>query len=129
MDDFFTKKNCDRCGKPLTKGRIMSMLNTDCICLECKAKEQAHPRYEEAKRAELEELKKGNYNYAGLFEQGRITDKLYEQILAIRDLGICNMFDIAQVQREAFNRDFHELVILIEENKEAYLQFVLHGQR
>jgi len=27
MDTFFTQKNCDRCGKPLTCGRTMSMLS------------------------------------------------------------------------------------------------------
>ena len=27
MDTFFTQKNCDRCGKPLTGGRTMSMLS------------------------------------------------------------------------------------------------------
>jgi formylmethanofuran dehydrogenase subunit E len=35
MDTFFTQTNCDRCGKPLTGGRTMSMFNTDTICLEC----------------------------------------------------------------------------------------------
>ena len=33
MDKFFSQQNCDRCGKPLTGGRTMSMYNTDCICM------------------------------------------------------------------------------------------------
>ena len=35
-DEFFTKKVCDRCGKPLTV-RTMSYFNTDAICPECAA--------------------------------------------------------------------------------------------
>ena len=35
MDKFFSQKCCDRCGKSLKYGRIMSMLNEDCICMEC----------------------------------------------------------------------------------------------
>ena len=42
MDDFLSKRTCDRCGKPLT-ARIMSMFNTDVLCLECKEKERMHP--------------------------------------------------------------------------------------
>ena len=66
MDKFFSQKYCDRCGTSLAKGRIMSMLNTDCICPECKKQEKQDPLYEEAAKAELEEVKKGNYNYKGL---------------------------------------------------------------
>lgn len=36
MDKFFIQESCDRCGGSLTGGRIMSMFNTDCICLDCK---------------------------------------------------------------------------------------------
>ena len=39
MDWFFTQNTCDRCGGSLSGGRIMSMLNTDCLCLACKEKE------------------------------------------------------------------------------------------
>jgi len=66
MDKFFTKKCCDRCGGSLKGGRIMSMLNTDCICMKCKDKEKADKDYEEAVRAEKEELLKGNYNFKGI---------------------------------------------------------------
>lgn len=34
MDKFFTQKTCDRCGGSLENGRIMSMFNTECICME-----------------------------------------------------------------------------------------------
>ena len=36
MDNFFTQKNCDRCGKSLKDGRIQSMFNSECICMDCK---------------------------------------------------------------------------------------------
>ena len=41
-----------------------------------------------------------------------MTETIREQILAIRDTGLTNMFDIPMVQRLAFDRDFHELVCL-----------------
>ena len=34
-----------------------------------------------------------------------MTEKVKEQILAIRDTGLTNMFDIPMVQRLAFERD------------------------
>lgn len=57
MDDFFTKKNCDRCGKPLIV-RIMSMMNDDCLCPECKEAEKKLPNYEEAAEKTREEERK-----------------------------------------------------------------------
>lgn len=67
MDDFFKKTNCDRCKKDLRSGlRTMSMYNTDCICENCKAEERKRPDYKEASQKELEEVKKGNYNYKGI---------------------------------------------------------------
>lgn len=65
-DKFFTQKYCDRCGGSLEKGRIMSMYNEDCICLECKEKEQKRSDYKQAQDAELAEVKKGNYNFKGI---------------------------------------------------------------
>ena len=44
----------------------MSMVNTDCLCMECKEKETKHPDYEKAVKADHEEIRKGNYNYKGL---------------------------------------------------------------
>lgn len=66
MDKFFTQKNCDRCGKDLKGGRIMSMFNEDCICIECKDKETKDKDYEKARLKELEEVRKGNYNFKGI---------------------------------------------------------------
>ena len=56
---------CQRCGKG-TFATIMSYFNTESICLGCEKEEQASPRYEEAKRAENEEVRQGNYNFKGI---------------------------------------------------------------
>jgi len=66
MDKFFTKKNCDRCGKDLQDGRIMSMFNEDCICMKCKDEETKHKDYNKARDREIEEVRKGNNNFKGI---------------------------------------------------------------
>lgn len=66
MDKFFMQTNCDRCGGSLSEGRIMSMYNTDCICMECKRIERKRDDYQKAKDADREQLMKGNYNYDGI---------------------------------------------------------------
>lgn len=66
-DDFFTKTKCDRCGKPLNSGRIMSMFNTDCICMKCKEDERNHPDYKKAQEKERQEVISENYNYQGIW--------------------------------------------------------------
>ncbi len=66
MDKFFTQEKCDRCGNSLKAGRIMSMYNEDCICMECKDKEKKRQDYNDAVKADIEEIKKGNYNYKGI---------------------------------------------------------------
>ena len=48
-----------------------------------------------------------------------ITEKIKEQIFAVRDSNAANMCDMAAVQREAFDRGFYELVLFIEENRDA----------
>ena len=59
------KGQCHRCYRE-TGGYTMSFLNTQLICFECDETERNHPRYREAKEAELKELKAGNRNYKGL---------------------------------------------------------------
>jgi hypothetical protein len=66
MDKFFTQNFCDRCGTSLEKGKIMSMFNTDCICLECSKKERLGKDYDKAVKADHEQIKRGNYNYKGI---------------------------------------------------------------
>jgi len=56
---------CDRCGKT---GCIYtcSYFNYDDICRDCREKERAHPKYQEAHDAEVEAVMGGDYNYAGI---------------------------------------------------------------
>lgn len=57
-----------------------------------------------------------------------ITEKTKEQIFAVRDSGAANMCDMAAVQRAAFDRDFYELVLFIEEHRDEYWDFILTGK-
>ena len=57
-----------------------------------------------------------------------MTETIKEQILAIRDTGLTNMFDVNTVQRLAYERDFYELVVYLEENREEYVHFILTGE-
>jgi len=48
--------------------------------------------------------------------------RVREQILAIRDTGLANMFDVPMVQRLAYERDFYELVLFIEDGMGQFCQ-------
>jgi hypothetical protein len=54
-------------------------------------------------------------------------EKIVDQIRAIRDSGITNMFDALSVQHEANRLGYFELVILIEEDPEGYARFIFTG--
>ena len=49
------------------------------------------------------------------------------QILAIRDTGLTNMFDTNMVQQLAYERNFFELVMFIEDHRKEYVHFILYG--
>ena len=57
-----------------------------------------------------------------------MTQTVKEQVLAIRDTGLTNMFDIPMVQRLAFDREFYELVCYLEEDRKGYVHFILTGE-
>lgn len=57
-----------------------------------------------------------------------MSDKIREQILAIRDTGLTNMLDIPMVQRLAYEREFYEMVCWIEDHKKAYWHFIMTGE-
>lgn len=57
-----------------------------------------------------------------------MTEKIKEQLLTVRETGLTNMFDLNAVQRIAYDMDFFELVDFIEENKAAYVRFILTGE-
>ncbi len=48
-----------------------------------------------------------------------------EQIQEVRATGLVNMLDIKSVQRVAFDNEFYELVCLIEDDKQAYLDLLM----
>jgi len=56
---------CDRCQTPTTTFQ-MSFFNTQMCCLACIEKEQKHPDYEKARKAELGALHFGNRNFKGI---------------------------------------------------------------
>lgn len=66
MNDYFSKTACDRCHSPLPV-RFLSRMNLDTLCRSCEAEEHQHPLYKKAAEAELVEVKRGNYNYPGLY--------------------------------------------------------------
>ena len=70
-DTFFEKQNCDRCRKPLNGIRMMSMYNTDCLCMDCIEAERKRPDYKTAVEADHAEIRKGNYNFKGIGYPGK----------------------------------------------------------
>ena len=58
----------------------------------------------------------------------KMNRRIKEQIIAIRDTGLTNMFDTLYVQRLAHERNFFDLVLFIEDHKEEYSHFILKGE-
>ena len=57
-----------------------------------------------------------------------MNETVKKQILAVRDTGLTNMFDLSAVQRIAYDMDFFDLVSFLEEEKAAYVRFILTGE-
>lgn len=56
-----------------------------------------------------------------------MNETIRNQIIAIRDTGLTNMFDVHMVQRLAYERNYFELVVFLEEHRKEYVQFILYG--
>lgn len=56
-----------------------------------------------------------------------MNEKIREQILAVRNTGLTNMLDTNAVQYYANERNYFDLVIFIEDHKDQYVNFILHG--
>ena len=54
--------------------------------------------------------------------------KIKEQILAIRDTGETNMFDVRKVQEIALREGYDELLVYLADNTGAYARFILTGE-
>lgn len=57
-----------------------------------------------------------------------MTDKIKQQILAIRETGETNMFDVGKVQEIALREEYDELLLYLADNIGAYSRFILTGQ-
>ena len=57
-----------------------------------------------------------------------MNDTVREQILAIRDTSLTNMFDVPTVQQLAYDRGYYELVCYLEEHRSEYAHFILTGE-
>ena len=58
-----------------------------------------------------------------------MDEKVISQIMQVRSGGQANMLDIYAVQRIAFDSGFYELVNFIEENRKAYVHFIMTGEK
>ena len=61
------RDNCDRCGKSTDGKTTMSVFNEDVICMNCKEEEKKDPDYDAAVRAEQEAIRRGDYNFPGVY--------------------------------------------------------------
>jgi hypothetical protein len=50
-----------------------------------------------------------------------------KQILSIQRSGLINMLDTNSVQRIAFDYDYYDLVLYLEEHRKEYVHFILTG--
>ena len=57
-----------------------------------------------------------------------MTEIVKQQVLSIRASGVTNMFDIAAVQRIAFENGYYKLADFIENDRKAYARFILTGE-
>ena len=58
-----------------------------------------------------------------------IDDKVFEQTMAIRESGVCNMLSVKEVQYYANERQFYDLVCFIEDYPSEFFHFILTGDR
>lgn len=66
MDKYFPQPYCDRCGKSLKNGRMMSMFNEANLCLDCIEVERKRSDYHQTIEADHAEIRKGNFNFKGI---------------------------------------------------------------
>lgn len=69
------------------------------------------------------------YGVDGFEKVATMSDKVCDQILAVRATGRTNMFDTNAVQAIADEMHFYDLVVFIEEHKDKYAHFILTGEQ
>ena len=57
-----------------------------------------------------------------------MNSTIKEQIMQVRATGLANMLDTLAVQRVAYELDYHELVVFIEDDRKAYAHFIFTGE-
>ena len=57
-----------------------------------------------------------------------MSETVKKQILAIRDTGLTNMFDVRTVQHIANDMKFYELVVYLEEHRREYAHSIFTGE-
>lgn len=57
-----------------------------------------------------------------------MTEKVREQIMAIRETGETNMLDTRMVQFIANRNGYFELVMYLEEHRSEYWHFIMTGE-
>ena len=61
-------------------------------------------------------------------EQIKMNDTIKEQLLAVRDTGLTNMFDCKTVEHIAHEFGYYALEQYVRENRKAYSHFILTGE-
>jgi hypothetical protein len=57
-----------------------------------------------------------------------MDEKVFNQIMSIRESGKVNMLSVIEVQRLAFDSGYYELVLYIEEHRREYVRFIMTGK-
>ena len=57
-----------------------------------------------------------------------MTEKVFRQLMQVRSGGKSNMLDLKAVQRIAFEEDFFDLVLYIEDHPKEYFHFIMTGR-
>lgn len=57
--------HCQRCGEP-SNSYTMSFFNTSLICDECDTNERKRDDFEDARKADEDAIRQGNYNFPGI---------------------------------------------------------------
>ncbi|MBQ1491265.1 MAG: DUF4314 domain-containing protein [Blautia sp.] len=57
-----------------------------------------------------------------------MNETVFRQLMEIRASGETNMFDLHRVQRLAYEKEFYDLVMYIEDHRKEYINFILKGR-
>ena len=63
-----------------------------------------------------------------MVKHNTMTEKIKEQIMAIRNSGETNMLDIKTVQYLANKHEYYELVTYLEDHRKEYWNFIMTGK-